>query len=254
MAPENAPAIADLDELLAFREKTERISSLLSKRLKDHVSALSPLLSPGRVFGKHIGARDNALRADEAFAELTEKYKQACVSPLDLKEELDEEVLTRMGTAIQVCPFEYDHEAQAAGKPAKKISMTSPVRWVAAYGTECPLSQLRALTSSTTRRTGPVRQFVVNALAFQIVLARSAAATQLLADLRWQTSVAVLPGIEKLPLATFSIALPSFRPADELLLTATRLSGVPAFIELIDAETVGQLEDPLRKQLEASVR
>ncbi|MBZ5573917.1 MAG: hypothetical protein LAO09_18790, partial [Acidobacteriia bacterium] len=38
----------------------------------------------------------------------------------------------------------------------------------------------------------------------------------------------------KLPMVIFNVQLTSFRPADDLLLTAVRLSGVPAFIELID--------------------
>ena len=96
-----------------------------------------------------------------------------------------------------------------------------------------------------------MRQFVVNALAFQVVLARNPSAAQLLGDLRYEISVKALPGMEKLPMTVLSIQLPSFRPADELLLTAVRISGVPAFIELIDINAVHNLEDPLRRRIEA---
>jgi hypothetical protein len=44
--------------------------------------------------------------------------------------------------------------------------------------------------------------------------------------------------------------LPSFRPADDLILTAIRFSGVPAFIELIDVEALNTLQDPLKLSLE----
>ena len=46
---DGAPSIMNLEELLGFREITERISSFLHKRLKDHLATLSPLLAPGRV-------------------------------------------------------------------------------------------------------------------------------------------------------------------------------------------------------------
>ena len=247
---DGAPSIMNLEELLGFREITERISSFLHKRLKDHLATLSTLLAPGRVLGKHVGTRDSVPRAEDALAELTEKYKLARGGPFDLKEDLDGEALTAIGAGIQVYPYEYSHEAQGA-KAAKKISMTSPIRWVVTYGADYSLSQFRnALLVPGERRSQAVRQFVVNALAFQVVLGRNPSVGQLLGDLRYESSVKPIPGIDKLPMTVLSIPLPSFRPADELLLTAIRISGVPAFIELIDINAVRSLEDPLRMRIE----
>ena len=249
--PDSAPQVLNLDQLLEFRETTERISGLLNKRLRDHLTTLSPLLAPGRVLGKHAGAREAAPRADEALAELTEKYLASCGSPFDLKPELDAEALSSIAATIRVYPYEYSYEARGA-KSTRKIAMTSPIRWVVSYATEYSLSQMRNLAHAPSdRQTQSVRQFVINALAFQVVLARNAGVSQLIDDLRYEISTQALPGLEKLPLAVFRIPLPSFRPSDELLLTATRLSGVPAFIELIDTEAVRKMEDPLRLKIEA---
>jgi hypothetical protein len=249
--PDSAPQITNLDELLTFRETTERISGLLNKRLRDHLTTLSLLLAPGRVLGKYVGAREAAPRADEALAELSEKYTASCGSPFDLKPELDEEALTSIGAGIRVYPYEYSYEARG-GQSARKITMTSPVRWAVSYGTDYSLSQMRSLAQAPSeRQTQPIRQFVVSALAFQVVLARNAGVSQLLKDLRYEIATQALSGLEKLPLAVFSVQLPSFRPPDELLLTATRLSGVPAFIELIDTTAVQRIEDPLRLAIEA---
>lgn len=249
--PENAPKVVSLDELLGFREATERVSAFLNQRLKDHLTALSPLLVPGRVLGKHVGARESAPRADEALAELTEKYKQVCGSFFGLKPELDEEVLASVGAAIQIHPYEYSYEAKGA-KASRQIAMTSPFRWVVTYGAGGSLSQTRnQLLNASEQRTPSVRQFVVNALAFQVTLGRSPGAMRLIQDLRYEMGAQALPGLEGLPLMTFSVPLPSFRPADDLLLTATRLSGVPAFIEVIDSDAVGCLQDPLRLHIES---
>jgi hypothetical protein len=249
--PERAPKVLSLDELLEYREATERVSGFLNQRLKDHLTALSPLLVPGRVLGKHVGARESAPRADEALAELTEKYKQVCVSLPGLKPELDEEALAAIGSTVQIYPYEYGYEAKGA-KAARQIAMTSPIRWVVTYGAGGSLSQARTqLLSAAERRTAPVRQFVVNALAFQVTLGRTPGAAHLIKDLRYDVRTQTLPGLEGLPLMTFSVQLPSFRPADDLLLTATRLSGVPAFIEVIDSDAVPGIEDPLRTHIEA---
>lgn len=90
MTPQEADSrITDLEQLLDFRERTERISGFLQKRLKDHLGALATLLVPARVFGKHVGGRETPPRADEALAELTEKYKRACSTMLFLKPDAD---------------------------------------------------------------------------------------------------------------------------------------------------------------------
>jgi hypothetical protein len=241
--------MVSLDELLGFREATERVSGYLNKRLREQLNALSPLLLPGRVFGKHVGARETAPRADEALAELTEKYKQVCVSLPGLEPELDEETLTAIPAAIATYPYEYNYEAKSP-KTTRQIAMSSPLRWVAAYGTGGSLSQMRTqLLSPTDRRTTPARQFVVNVLAFQVTLGRSAGAALLLRDLRYEIRCEVIPGLEGLPFTTLGVQLPSFRPSDDLLLTATRLSGVAAFIEVIDPEALRAMDDPFRQQI-----
>jgi hypothetical protein len=240
-----------IDDVLELRGITERISAFVSRRLRDHLATLAPLLAPGKVFGKHVGARESIARSDEAFAELAENYKQARGNQFELKPELDDEVMTSVGHELQIYPYEYTHEAQGSKGP-RKISMTSPARWVVTYGSEYSLSQVLAMPrGSVGRKSHQFRQFVVNALAFQVVLGRNPSVLQMLKDLRWEIGTSNLPGLESLPLLTFGIRLPSFRPADDLLDTAIRLSGVPAFIELIDREAVRRIEDPLMIQIES---
>jgi hypothetical protein len=133
--------------------------------------------------------------------------------------------------------------------------MTSSVRWVVTYASELSLAQLRGLMFGPgDRRSSAVRQFVVNALAFQVVIGRNPGVAQILRDLRYDLAVQPLQGLEKLPVATLTVPIPSFRPPDDLLLTAIRLSGVSGFNELIDPAVLEKIEDPLRVQVEALVR
>jgi hypothetical protein len=249
---DSATKVADLDQLLDFRDKTERISAFLTKRLKDHLGTLRLLLEPRLVFGKYSGARDSTPLSDEAFGLLKKKYNEVCGPPFNLRGDLPDDALSSSDGVIEIYPWEYTHEAHGL-KTTKNISMTSPVRWVVTYASEYSPAQMQKLTPGE-RRPDSVRNFIVNSIALQLLLSRKALVTQLLKDLRYDITVEPLPGLGKLPMVLFNVQLASFRPADELLLTAVRLSGVPAFIELIDTDALSNLEDPLRQQIEARIQ
>jgi hypothetical protein len=185
------------------------------------------------------------------MAQLTQKYKEAAGRPFDLRQDLDDEALSAMEYGLEIYPWEYTHTIVRPAE-TRAINVVSPVRWVFAYRSDYTPSQVRALLAGKGERRGAaLRHFIVNALALQIVLARTAGLTQLLQDLRYTVSAAEDPVLGKLPLLTISSALPSFRPGDELILTASRYSGVPSFIELVDEDAARSLDDPFRSELEA---
>jgi hypothetical protein len=83
------------------------------------------------------------------------------------------------------------------------------------------------------------------------MLAKFPGIAQILTDLRDDIQTEKSPVLGDLPLVTtIRSCLPSFRPADNLMLTAIRFSGVPAFIELIDIEALNTLQDPLKLRIE----
>ena len=251
---DNAAKVTDLDQLLDFRDKTERISAFLTKRLKDHLGTLSPVIEPKLVFGKYAGARDSAPLADEAFGQLKKKYNEVCGPPFNLRGDLPEDALSSSDGGIKIYPWEYMHEARGL-KTTKNVSMTCPVRWVVTYASEySPAQMQKLLLTPGERRPDAVRNFIVNSIALQLVLSRKVLLMQLLKDLRYDITVQPLPSLGKLPMVIFDVHLASFRPADDLLLTAVRLSGVPAFIELIDTDALSSLEDPLRQQIESRIQ
>jgi hypothetical protein len=129
--------------------------------------------------------------------------------------------------------------------------MNSPVRWVLTYSSGYTLAQVRqAVGGLQDRRSDYVRQFVVNALVMRLMFDRYPGIPQLLTDLRYEVRIEKCPGLGELPFVTLNACIPSFRPADELILTATRFSGVPAFIELINVDTIPVLQDPLKLHIE----
>jgi hypothetical protein len=237
------------EQLAELREQTERISQFLHKQLQAYVETLRPLFAPRRLLGKYVGAREEVGGADGAFTQLQEKYKEVSGKPFVLPPELDD-TLTQIDNRLELYPWEYTYQTKNA-RETKTFTITSPVRWVLTYTLDCTLSQvIQVVASKDSRRLATVQQFVVNALVMQLLLARFPGIGQLLTDLRYQIRTENIPGLGAIPLVTIASCLPSFRPADDLILAATRFSGIPAFIEIIDIDVLHTLPDPLKLRLE----
>lgn len=238
-----------LQELPEIRRKTEAIAQCLHEQLKQHADTLRPLLAPERVFGKYAGGKSDVSGAERALVELQQSYREFSAKPFDLPVEFDAQWLTLVGHRLELHPWDYRYEAKA-GAETRAITMTSPLRWVLSYGSNYSVAQAKqVLAGKEPRRPEYLRQFVVNALVLQLVAARFPGVTQLFADLRYDLKPAVSAELPQLPLLTIASCLPSFRPADELILAATAFSGVPAFIELVDLNEIKNPRDALREKL-----
>lgn len=240
-----------LEQIAELREKTEKLSQFLLERLKDYLETIRPLLAPVRVFGKHIKSpmREDVPGAEAAVRKLCEKYNEICSRPFSLSADLGDNAVADLDGRIQLCPWEYTHEVKS-GTETKSITVTSPVNTVLTYKSSYSLSQIRlAVAGKGDRRQDDMREFLVAALAMQSALDKFPGVVRLLKDLRYDVHVEKCPGLGDLPLVVVSSCVPSFRPADDLVLATCNLSGVPAFIELIDIDAVHQLQDPLKPRI-----
>jgi hypothetical protein len=241
-------------ELTELRRKTEIVSKFLQDQLATHLETLRPVLAPERVFSKYLGTKGDHTLAERAFAQLQQNYRPFSSRPFDVPSEFDPQWLTLVGNRLTLYPWEYAHEAKT-DRETKTITMASPVRWVVSFTSAYALSQVRqGLAGKGERRAEHIRQFVVNALVTQLTISHVAGLPALLSDLRYQLQTDYAPDLPKLPLTTIGFNLPSFRPADDLILSATGFSGIPAFIELIDTDATSRLQDPLKTRLQELVR
>ena len=240
-----------LEQVAELREKTEKVSKFFLERLQDYLETIRPLLAPARVFGKHVRSamRDDVAGADAAVRKLCEKYNEVCSRPFSLSPDLGDNAVADLDGRIELCPWEYTHEAKS-GSETRRITVTSPVKTVLSYKTPYSLSQIRlAVAGKGDRRQSDMREFLVAALAMQAILEKFPGIVRLLRDLRYDVQVEKCPGLGDLPFVVISSCVPSFRPADDLVLATCSLSGVPAFIELIDTEAAGQIADPLKPRI-----
>jgi hypothetical protein len=242
-----------IEDLAALRERTEVIARLLRERLATQLETLRPLFSARRLLGRHVRSvlREEIPGADRAFAALRERYAAACGRPFALPKDLEDEPLT-IEPILDLHPFEYRH--RLAGDE-RTITMTNPVRWIVSYRSGYSIGQLEtAFAQRSTLRPSDAKQFLVSALALQLLIETFPEIRGLLAELRYEVSLEKRPALGDLPLVTLHAPLPTFRPSDDLIARATRLSGVPAFIELVDVEALPQLRDPLVERIAATLR
>lgn len=239
-----------LQELPELRRKTEAVSNFLKEQIAGYLETLRPLFAPERVLGKYAGGKVDLTGAERSLVELRQNYAPFTAKPYDLPEPLDVNWLTLVGNTLELHPWEYLHPVQG-----KDIRMTSPVRWVLNYKTNYTLAQVKnVLAGKEVARPEYLRQFALNALVLQIVINRHPGLVQLFRDLRFELKIETPPEFKKLPVLTITSTLTSFRPADDLIAAATAFSGVPAFIELIDTETLRQPADPLQVRLDALLK
>ncbi|HKC49747.1 MAG TPA: hypothetical protein VKF60_03070 [Myxococcota bacterium] len=240
------------DDLARLRAKTEAVAKLVRERLAAQLEALRPVLSPRRLFGRHVrgASRDEVPGAERAITRLRERYAAACGRPFGLPKELEDEPLS-IEPLVDIHPFEYRHTLKGDGRV---ITLTNPMRWVIGYRAGYSLAQLEsALANRAALRPSDAKQFLLNALALEQLFETFPEIPDLLRELRYDVAIEKRPELGELPLVTLRSALPAFRPSDELIAKATQFSGVPAFIEIVDLDALSRIADPLRDRIEAAL-
>ncbi len=228
-----------------MRRKTERIAEALRQQLAGHLETLRPVLAPERVFGRLAGGKTDVLTADRALKDLREKYATFGAAPYNLSAEFDPGWLSLTGNALELFPWEYTYLLGT-----KKITMTSAARWVLNFKSNCPFARVRAAAEGAEPgRPDVLRQFVVNSLALAAVIRANPGLFTLFADLRHELKIESPAELKGLPVITLSANVSSFRPADDLITAATAFSGVPAFVELLDLESLASPRDPFKERL-----
>jgi hypothetical protein len=238
------------EQLAVVRKSTQVVSDFLEKRLLGYLDTLRSLFLPERLLGKLAGAKFDVPGADKALTEIQENYRQLPGKAFDFPKEFETDWLVEIGVKLDVQRWEASREISTeSGK--RTILITSPTRWILAYGPGYSISQaIQAFARRQDRRgIDQLRQFVVNTLVMQALIARNTGLSSILAELRYNMNTQTHPGLSGLPLVVIQSQIPTFLPPEPVIAAATELSGVDAFIELIDVEAIGQLSDPFKKRI-----
>jgi hypothetical protein len=242
------------EEFLKLRQVTEKITHLLTKRLKIHLEVIKPLFNPRLLLGNYVKSAimDEVAGTDKAFAELQELYGTTCEEPFGLPRKLTPP-LPPIFNQLDTVPSQYSLSLE--GSEEKTIEITSPTQWILTYRSECPLTRLRAMVSGReARQTDEMRQGLINHLTMVIFLKHFPALNQILEDLRYQVNIRKLVDLGNLPVVVLRSPVETFLPPDDFIGQITQLSGIPAFQEIIDPGAVENIPDPLKEALRTLIR
>jgi hypothetical protein len=238
------------ERLAVARKSTQAVSDFLEKKLLGYIDTLRSLLLPERLLGKLAGSKFDVPGADKALTELQDNYRRLPGKPFDFPKEFETDWLVEVGVKLDLQRWEYSREISTeSGK--RTILITSPTRWILAYGPGYTASQaIQAFARRQDRRgIDQLRQFVVNTLVMQALIARSSGLSSMLTELRYDVTALTHPGLSSLPLVVIQSHVPTFLPPEPVIAAATELSGINAFIELIDAEAARELSDPFKLRI-----
>jgi hypothetical protein len=238
--------ILDDQEFFKLRQATEKISDFLTKRLAGHLEVLRPLFIARKLLGSYVksSVKEEVSRSDKAFAKLYGHYTAVCEKPFGLSRKL-EPPLPPISNQLVGIPFQF--HVSLEGSEERAITVTSPARWILSYRGDCPLSRLRAMVSGTeTPQPDDMKQGLIDHLVPVVFFAHHPGLLRLLEDLRYNVETVEVADLGNMPVVVLSAPLDTFLPADEFILQVTRLSGIPAFQEIIDLEAVDKIPDSLK--------
>jgi hypothetical protein len=245
--------------LLSLRRLTRAVADVLREQVVGYVGTLAPLLRPKAVLGAYAegGTRDPAPGVDRAIRDLQSLHEQvATTKPFNLVRDL-KFPLELLTAGLDVSPLEYSHVVKT-GSSERVITVVSPLKWVLSYNGFEP-GRL-ALATFTPRRmkeqlalgsrsNEELRKFVLHYLALHLSATRQPGVASVLRDLRFPLETLRIEDFGALPLTCVTSALPTLRPPDHVLVEHTEIAGTETFEEVLEAEEIPKLPDPLNKRL-----
>jgi len=234
----------DLQEMGTLRDASQRISQLLTRRLSGYLSTLRPLFAPHKVLGEYMESAFNQAvpGADKNFTEIEEQYKYIARETFNISSKLGTPI-PNIKNEIGIRPWEYLHSLD--NDPNQVVRISSPVRWALSYSGGHTLNdQLIEKTRSESLDVADVKKHLINSLTICKLIDHTPDIVQLLSDLRFNVSIEKTSLSGELPYLILTSDVPAFRPQDDMIRTAIKLSGKQVFEELIDIDAIRDMDDP----------
>jgi hypothetical protein len=228
--------------LVVLRKLTRAIADFVRGQLKDHLTALGPILRQRTVFGEYVRSdtKETVKGAEAAFKEMQALYaKVATAKPFSLNELRSP--MEVQSSALEFIPVEYVHAA-------KTETVISPLKWHLCYAGFTP-KRLRDLVADRNRTMVDVEAGVQHALMLNTVIARQAAVVKIFEALHYTITVGKAEGLGDLPIVTIASVVSTQRPADDLVIESTEMAGTDTFEEVVSLSDLANLRDPFREKL-----
>jgi hypothetical protein len=235
-----------MERLLVLRRLTRALEANVGAWVRGHAAALAPLLRPRPVLGEFVQSpgRESPLRPpDRVWKEVETLYEAiAPHAPFHVARDLRPPV-DIPGTTLELAPLEYVHDT--AGPDTRRITVTKPFQWIVSYSGAGP-ALLRELVADKNRDAAELQRLILVTLVLHVVLKQQPAVAAVFADLRMPLETRRRAEFGDLPVTVLASAVPTIRPADEVVVQSTEMTGTSTFQEVIDLDGLAALPDPVR--------
>jgi len=185
--------------------------------------------------------------ADAAFRDLERLYESiAKKRPFDLGLPL-KPPLPINTSALEIFPVDYPHMAKSS-RESKRVMVTAPLNWIVVYAGFSP-KRLRAILADQNRSRDELQRVLIHYLLLHIVLDRKPGLRALLDSLHFPVRTDSPAEFGELPVTVIASAVKTERPADDVILESTDLSGVSVFEEVVRVTNVAAMADPRKERL-----
>jgi hypothetical protein len=131
----------------------------------------------------------------------------------------------------------------------KHITITSPLKWILSFEGFGP-SRLTELLTTSGDNVGPkLQECVLHFLLLHLSMEKRSGVRKLLQALRYTVTTERIPEFGELPLVMISAPVSTLRPPDRVIVESTEISGTMQFEEVVDADAIATMEDPLKNKL-----
>lgn len=250
VSPTNNPDPLDSKTLQELRVVTDKVAAFLQSQVRLALDALRPAFAPFRLLGRYIDHSGNQVvpGADRAWTALVASYRKAASSIPGLPQGLDPP-LAPVDPGLEIYPWEYTLRP-SGGSPGDSVTVTCPTKWVLSFPSGFTLTQFRQAVQAGSGPLPPqVPVFVIRALLTGLMVRSIPGIEDLFSSLRLTLRDDDAPDCKNLSFVTVTSSVRSRLPAESVVLSTTRLTGVPRFTELIDPESIQSFPDPIRDRL-----
>ncbi|MCG8428044.1 MAG: hypothetical protein MI754_11860 [Chromatiales bacterium] len=217
----------------------------MNERLKSYLHTLESNFYPNTILGRYIRSAKNTGSKvyDEIFDRLAEKYATVTQKePYNFTRAL-EAPIDIYSAMPAVYAWRYDKSVVDSRGNTKKITITTPGKWILSYEGFDPATFSEQLTNREKVTGRELKDYVIHYLIMAEIIATRLDLVSLLNDLRFSTSLITLDNFGDVPFVIMESDIKTFLPADDVVIEITEISGSDNFEELVDVRQLQNLTD-----------
>ena len=237
-----------IQSLLTRRKLTRAIADAVRTQIIEYLNTLAPLCRPQTVLGDHIegGQKGSTRRADQALKDVQAQYEAiAPAKPFNLRRDLTVP-LAFSSPGLEITPVDYIYTPESPGS-SRRITVRRPLTWTVSYS-GYPPTRLPELLDPRVRGE-ELQRFITSYLFLQQVLLHQSGLVHILEALHFPITVTKTPEFGDLPVARIGPSISTERPPDAVVVESADLTGIDSFEEIVNAEDIATLRDPLKERL-----